>query len=138
MSWNTRLRQKQKQRINIMKLKSLKLSLLLGAAVAAMNLAAIAGPGPQEIYKPLNSKAEVSALKPGSMVAHECPHCGTMTVSKVGDDKSHAESHTCPVCKMKINYRDAGGGKAPKLGVIACVDEKTGKEMTARVCAAHK
>ncbi len=50
-------------------MKSLKLSLLLGAAVAAMNLAAFAGPGPQQVFKPLNSKAEVSALKPGSLAA---------------------------------------------------------------------
>ena len=119
-------------------MKTLKISLLLGAAVAAMNLAAIAGPGPQQVYKPLNSKAEVSALKPGSMVAHECPHCGAITTSKVGDDKAEAESHTCPVCKMKVTYKDAGGGKAPKAGFIACVDEKTGKEMSARVCAAHE
>ena len=121
-----------------MKLKSLKLSLLLGAAVAAMNLAAIAGPGPQQVYKPLDSKAAVSALKPGSMVAHDCPHCGTMTVSKVGDDKAHAESHTCPECKMKITYKDSGSGKGAKNGMIACVDAKTGKEMSARVCAAHE
>jgi|GEM_PF-4151389 len=32
-----------------------------------MKLAAIAGPGPQQVYKPLNSKEEVSALKPGSI-----------------------------------------------------------------------
>lgn len=119
-----------------MKIKSLKLTLLLGAALAAMNLAAIAGPD-RQTYVPLNSKAEVSALKPGSMVAHECPHCGTMTTSKVGNDKAHAESHTCPTCKMKITYKDTGGGKGPKVGFVACVDEKTGKEMTARVCAAH-
>jgi len=118
-------------------MKSLKFSLLLGAAVATMNLAAIAGPGPQQVYKPLNSKAEVSALKPGSMVAHECPHCGAITTSKVGDDKSHAASYTCPVCKMTITYKDAGGGKGPKVGTIACVDTRTGKEMSARVCAVH-
>jgi predicted RNA-binding Zn-ribbon protein involved in translation (DUF1610 family) len=118
-------------------MKSLKLSLLLGAAVAAMNVAAFAGPG-QQIFKPLSSKAEISALKPGSYVAHECPHCGTITVSKVGDDKSHAESHTCPECKMKITYRDSGSGKAPPAKLISCVDEKTGKEMSARVCAAHE
>jgi len=48
-------------------IKSLKLTLLLGAVFAAMKLAAIAGPGPQQVYKPLNSKEEVSALKPGSI-----------------------------------------------------------------------
>lgn len=121
-----------------MKMKSLKLSLLLSLAVAVMNLNALAGPGPQQVFKPLKSKEEISALKPGSTVMHECPHCGTMTMSKVGDDKSHAESHTCPECKMKITYKATGGGKGPDAGRISCVDEKTGKEMSARVCAAKE
>ena len=116
-------------------MKSLKLTLLLGAALAAMNLSALAD---SQVFKPVASKAELGALKPGTMVAHECPHCGTITVSKVGDDKSHAESHTCPECKMKITYRESGSGKAPATKLVACVDEKTGKEMSARVCAAHK
>ena len=121
-----------------MKMKSLKLNLLLGAAVAAMNLAAFAGPGPQQVFQPLKSKQELSVLKPGTQVAHECPHCGTITVSKVGKDQAHAEGHTCPVCKMTITYRDTGGGKGPKLPLIDCVDVKTGKKMSARVCAANK
>ncbi len=121
-----------------MKLKSLKLSLLLGAALAVMNLTAFAGPGQQQIFRPLNSKQEVSALRPGTHVAHECPHCGTIAISKVGDDKSHAESHTCPECKMKITYRESGSGKAPAARLVSCVDEKTGKEMSARVCAAKE
>ena len=118
-------------------MKSLKLSLLLGAAVAAMNLAAIAGPGPQQVFRPVN-KQELSVLRPGTQVAHECPHCGTIAVSKVGKDQAHAEGHTCPVCKMKVTYRDTGGGKGPRLRLIDCVDVKTGKKMTARVCALHK
>ena len=116
-----------------MNMKSLKLTLLLGAAVAAMNIAAFAD---SQVFKPVASKAEMGALKPGTMIAHECPHCGTITVSKVTADKSHAESHTCPECKMKITYRESGSGKAPATKLIACVDEKTGKEMSARVCAA--
>ena len=118
-------------------MKSLKLSLLSGIAMAAMSLTAMAGPG-QQVFQPLNSKEEISALKPGSDIAHECPHCGAMTVSKVGKDKSHAESYTCPVCKMTIVYRDSGSGKAPKAGLIECQDTKTGKRMTAKVCAARK
>ena len=118
-------------------MKSLNFSFLIAAAVAVLNLSAFAGPG-QQIFKPLSSKAEISALKPGSRVAHECPHCGTMTVSTVGDDKAHAESHTCPECKMKITFRDAGGGKATPTRLVSCVDVKTGKEMSARVCAAHE
>ena len=118
-------------------MKSLKLSLLLGAAVAAMNLAAIAGPGPQQVFRPVN-KQELSVLRPGTQVAHECPHCGTIAVSKVGKDQAHAEGFTCPVCKMKITYRVSGSGKAPSTRLIDCVDVKTGKKMTARVCALHK
>ncbi|MEQ1862163.1 MAG: hypothetical protein ABMA13_19780 [Chthoniobacteraceae bacterium] len=118
-------------------MKSLKLTLLLGAAFAAMNLAAFAGPGPQQVFRPV-TKQELGVLKPGTQVAHECPHCGTIAVSKVGKDKAHAESHTCPVCKMTVTYRDSGSGKAPKTGLIDCVDAKTGKKMTARVCALHK
>ena len=134
VSWNTRLR-KTNSDPNI-KMKSLKLSLLLGAAVAALNVAAIAGPDPQ-VYRPVN-KQELSVLKPGTQVAHQCPHCGAIAVSKVGKDQAHAESHTCPVCKMKVTYRNTGGGKGPRLAMIDCVDATTGKKMSARVCAAHK
>ena len=118
-----------------MKFKSLKLTLLLGAALAAMNLAAFAD---SQVFRPLNSKRELSVLTPGTQVAHECPHCGAIAISKVGKNQAHADSHTCPVCKMKITYRDSGSGKAPRIGLIDCVDTKTGKKMTARVCAAHK
>lgn len=117
---------------------TLKLSLLLGAAVAAMNLTALAGPGPQQVFRPLNSQQELSVLKPGTQVAHECPQCGTITVSKIGKDQSHATSHTCPECKMKVTFRDIPGGKVPKVGMLQCVDAKTGKAMSASVCAAHK
>ena len=86
-----------------MKIKSLKLTLLLGAALATMNLAAFAGPGPQ-VFRPLHSKQELSVLAPGTQVAHECPHCGAITISKADKEHSQAESFTCPVCKMKITY----------------------------------
>lgn len=119
-------------------MKSLKLTLLLGAALAAMNLAALAGPGPQQVFRPLNSKQELSVLTPGTQVAHECPHCGAITISKADKEHSQASGFTCPVCKMQVTYRDTGGGKGPRLGLIDCVDTKTGKKMTARVCALHK
>ena len=119
-------------------MKSLKLTLLLGAALATMNFAALAGPGPQQVFRPLGSKHELSVLTPGTQVAHECPHCGAITISKADKEHSQAEGFTCPVCKMKITYREAGGGKAPPTRLIDCVDVKTGKKMSARVCAAHK
>ena len=61
-------------------MKSLRFTLLLGAALAAMNLAALAD---SQVFKPLRSVAELSALRPGTEVAHECPHCGAISISKV-------------------------------------------------------
>jgi predicted RNA-binding Zn-ribbon protein involved in translation (DUF1610 family) len=120
-----------------MKAKITKLSLLLCAALAASTAATIAGPGPQDVYRPLHSKQELSALKPGTRIAHECPHCGTITVSKAQKDMSHAEGFTCPTCKMEFTYRDSGSGKGGKQALIDCVDAKSGKKMSARVCAMH-
>ena len=116
-------------------MKSLKLSLLLGLLLAAMSLPALAG-GPQT-YLPIRSKQELSVLKPGTQVAHECPHCGAITISKADKEISHAAGFTCPVCKMTITYRDSGSGKASATKLIDCVDVKTGKKMSARVCAVH-
>ena len=114
-----------------------KLHLALALAAAMLTTSAIAGPDPQ-VYRPLRSKQELSALAPGTQVAHECPYCGAIAVSKVGKDQTHADGFTCPVCKMKVTYLDTGGGKGPKIGLIDCVDAKTGKKMSARVCAVQK
>ena len=122
-----------------MKNISLKLSLLLGAALLAMNLSAFAGPDGRT-FRPVKSREELSVLTPGTEVAHECPHCGTIEITKADKDKAHAESHTCPECKMKVTYQASAGGKspAPNTRTIECKDEKTGKTMSAKVCAAHK
>ena len=118
-------------------MKLTKLHLALALAAGLFTTSAIAGPDPQ-VYRPLNTKQDLSVLTPGTQVAHQCPHCGAITVSKVGKDQAHAEGHTCPVCKMKVTYRDTGAGKGPKIGLIECVDAATGKKMTARVCAVQK
>ena len=110
------------------------LTVILTVAMTATS--AFAGPGPQQVFTPVKDRQALSVLKPGSYVAHECPHCGAIHTMKVTKDGSQAAGFTCPVCKMKFEYRDAGGGKA-KYGKISCVDVKTGKEMPARVCASH-
>ena len=118
-------------------MKLTKFSVFLFAVIAAFTFSAVAGPGPQDIYRPLRSKQELSALKAGTRIAHECPHCGSITVSKAQKDGSHAQGFTCPVCKMEYTYRDTGGGKGSKLALIDCVETKSGKKMSARVCAMH-
>lgn len=95
-----------------------------------------AGPGPQQVFRPVKTTKQLGALKPGSSVAHSCPHCGTLSIAKVDEEKSHAKGFTCPQCKMKFEYRDSGGGKARSTHIV-CVDAKSGKEMSAQVCASH-
>jgi transposase-like protein len=113
---------------------SLKRTFLALLALSALNIAAVAGPG--QVFQPLTSKNEISSLKPGTSMAVECPHCGTIVVSKVGFNHKHAAGFTCPACKMKIVYSATGSGKGTK-GMVGCVDEKTGRNMAVRVCAVH-
>lgn len=111
-----------------------------GAALAALLLATTAlhaGSAPQQVFRPVESRQALSALKPGTPIAQECPKCGAISIFKAAKDHSHAAGFTCPACKLKVSFRDAGGGKA-RVGYLACVDAKTGKEMSARVCAARE
>lgn len=110
---------------------------LAGVAFAALALIAApvyAGPDPQ-VFHPIRSTKELTALKPGTSMAVECPHCGTIAVTKAGKDDSHAKGFTCPECKMKFDFLDVAGGKA-KAAHLVCVDAK-GKQMPVKVCVAH-
>jgi predicted RNA-binding Zn-ribbon protein involved in translation (DUF1610 family) len=115
-------------------MKVAKMVGLLTAALMSLSIVSYAGPGPQAL-RPVKDRQELSSLKPGAAVAHECPHCGTLALTEADKEKSQAAGFSCPECKMKFTYRDVGGGKA-KAGRIECVDEK-GKVMSAKVCAKH-
>jgi predicted RNA-binding Zn-ribbon protein involved in translation (DUF1610 family) len=105
-------------------------------ASAALTCAPMyAGPGPQQIFRPVKDLRALSVLTPGFHVSHECPHCGTISISKVGTDKSHAEGFTCPDCKRKFTFLESGSGKA-RVGRFTCVDDK-GRQMSAKVCASR-
>ena len=115
-------------------MKITKISSLLAAVTIAASAAAYAGPGPQ-VLTPVRDRQELSTLKPGSQVAHECPKCGAIVLGKADKNKSQAAGFDCPHCKMHYTYKDVGGGKA-KVGRVECVDSK-GKVMSAKVCAAR-
>jgi predicted RNA-binding Zn-ribbon protein involved in translation (DUF1610 family) len=105
------------------------------AASALISSPAYAGPGPQQIFRPVKDLKALSVLTPGFHVSHECPHCGTIGISKVGTEKSHAKGFTCPECKRKYTFLESGSGKA-RVGRFTCVDDK-GRTMSAKVCASH-
>ncbi|MEO7300867.1 MAG: hypothetical protein ABI042_20060 [Verrucomicrobiota bacterium] len=92
------------------------------------------------IGKPLDTVADIEALKPGDTVAMACPKCKTITISKVEEGKGSVkrnvtrEQHQCPGCGNVI--KTTGVGKAATDKVVH-VCSKCGSEL-AFCCAMKK
>ena len=122
---------------------NIKLTFLLGAAVAAMNLAAYAGPGPQDFPVRVKTKKEAEACCiPGNKVALACKDCKTLD-AKSGEEKKSIlawfapdEKHDCSGCSGKITVKKAGGDKGATVGEFTHVCTKCG-ENSAYTCAMH-
>jgi predicted RNA-binding Zn-ribbon protein involved in translation (DUF1610 family) len=106
----------------------------IAIALALLCGAAQAGPGPQQTFAPVKSRAEAESLKPKTKIAITCPSCGAVTVSSVDKGKAHLHSFDCPVCKHSFEMDPVGSGKA-SAGRLVCRDSVTGKEMPLRICA---
>ena len=130
-------------------MKSFKLSLLLGTAVAAMNLTALAGPGPgtwpPNFPTHVKTKAEAeSCCKPGEKVAMACADCKT-SIAKDGEKEKKGimawfapdSMHDCDGCKGKITYTGNPAGKSPQTRTYKHVCSKCGPD-SAYSCATHK
>jgi hypothetical protein len=127
---------------------TLKLTLLLGTAVAAMNLTAFAGPGPgtwptgyPTVVK-TKKEAEV-CCQPKEKVALACKDCKTVT-EKSGDEKKGIlawfkpdEKHDCSGCGGKITLKTPGSGKSGTTAAYSHTCSKCGDE-SAYTCATHK
>ena len=94
---------------------------LITPAPADANAQKVAGAAAL-IGKPINTVAEVEALKPGDQVAMACPKCNTITVSNVQGGKGAVketrarEQHQCPGCDNVI--KTTGVGKAATDKVV--------------------
>lgn len=131
-----------------MKTKStLKLTLLLGTAVAAMNLAAYAGPGPGNwptgfpTHVKTKKQAEECCL-PREKVALACADCKTVN-EKDGKDKKGIlawfapdDKHDCSGCGGKVVLKKLGD-KTLTAGDYTHTCSKCG-ENSAFTCATHK
>jgi hypothetical protein len=127
----------------------MKLSLLLGTAVAAMNLTAFAGPGPGN-WPPgfptqVKTKAEaMECCKPGEKVALACKDC-KMSIEKDGEkDKKSIlswfaadDKHDCSGCGGKITLKGNPASKAPQTSEYTHTCSKCG-DNSAYTCATHK
>ena len=128
---------------------TLKLSLLLGTAVAAMNLTAFAGPGigglPTDFPTQVKTKAEAeSCCKPGEKVALACKDCKTVNAKDGDKDKKGIlawfapdSMHDCDGCKGKITYKEHGAGKGTGSSEYKHVCSKCGPD-SAYSCSTHK
>lgn len=131
---------------------NLKLTLLLGAAVAAMNFTALAGPGPgggawpPNYNRQVKTKAEAEeCCKPGEKVALACKDCKTVT-EKGGEDKKGIlswfapdDKHDCSGCggKMTLKQIPAGKGTTTSVSGYTHVCSKCGDD-SAFTCTTHK
>ena len=130
-------------------MKSFKLSLLLGTAVAAMNLTTYAGPGPGTwptgFPTHVKTKAEAeSCCLPKEKVALACKDCKTSTEKDGEKDKKGIMAwfapdsmHDCEGCKGKVTYKEHGSGKATGHAAYKHVCSKCGPD-SAYTCATHK
>lgn len=129
---------------------TLKLSLLLGAAVAAMNLTAFAGPGPGggwpagfPTHVTTKKQAEACCL-PKEKVALACKDCKTVNEKDGEKDKKGIlgwfkpdSMHDCDGCKGKVTYKEHGAGKGTGSSTYKHVCSKCGPD-SAFTCATHK
>ena len=70
-----------------------RMTSMVGLAVVAMlSFATVpvqAGPGPQQVYTPVKTRAEAEALPSNTKIAVTCPSCDAVSVSTVDKEKSH-------------------------------------------------
>ena len=124
---------------------TLKFTLLLGAAVATMNVAAIAGPGPLWPHgypKRVNTKEEAAdCCKARARVALACPDCKTTAVGKNGKGImawfKPDSTHDCSGCGGRITVKYSASGKGAPYGTYKHVCSKCGKD-SPYVCTDHK
>ncbi len=83
---------------------------------------AVAGPGPQQIFTPVETMKQAEAIKPGKTIAFSCGNCGSMSVTVADTDRSYLHGYTCDRCKKKFVRRDNAHGQA--LGSFVCEDDE--------------
>ncbi|MEO8352125.1 MAG: hypothetical protein ABI680_10370 [Chthoniobacteraceae bacterium] len=72
---------------------------------------AVAGPGPQQIFRPVKTMKQAESIKPGHAIAFSCGNCGSMSVTVADKDRSYLRGHTCDNCKKKFVLRQNAHGE---------------------------
>ncbi len=89
----------------------------LGAVAAALFIVTLApqaqaGPGPQQVYRPVATMTAAEQIPVGSKIAFSCDNGGPVTVVTVDKDRSYLKGFTCPVSKRVYRLMPGGGGRA--------------------------
>jgi predicted RNA-binding Zn-ribbon protein involved in translation (DUF1610 family) len=81
---------------------------------------AVAGPGQQEVYRPVLTLKQAANIKPGTRLATECGLCGTMKTMVADTGRSYLHSYTCETCHRKFVLRTNAHGET--YGAYICDD----------------
>jgi len=121
---------------------TLKFGLMLGVAVATMNFAAVAGPGPQDIPNRLRNREEAEKVEKGTQVALACKDCKNLDVKTADEKRGFLDwfkpeaKHDCAGCGGKMALKAPGSGKAGTTAEYTHVCTKCGDD-SAYACSAH-
>jgi hypothetical protein len=87
----------------------------LGALAAAIFVASFtpqanAGPGPQQVFRPVTTMKQAESIPVGETISFSCGNCNGATTMTVDKDRSYLKRFTCPSCKRKFRVISPGGG----------------------------
>ncbi len=97
--------------MNITKYSKTLVALVADVFAVALVSEAQAGPGPQQIYRPVMTMTAAQQLPVGSKIAFSCNNGGPVTVVTVDKERSYLKGFTCPVSKRVYRFSPGGGGR---------------------------
>ena len=97
-----------------------KIHKALGALAAALFIITLApqaqaGPGPQQIYRPVVTMSAAQEIPVGSRIALSCDNGGPVSVFTVDKDRSYLKGFTCPVSKRYYRLMPGGGARSGEI-----------------------
>ena len=103
-------------------MKANTITRILWSALLALGVIApaVAGPGQQEVYRPVSTLKQASSIKPGARIAIECGGCGAVKTMAADRERSYLHGYTCETCHRKFVLRTNAHGET--RGAYICDD----------------
>lgn len=72
-----------------------------------------AGPGPQQVFRPVQTMEAAKKIPVGSRIALSCDNGGPVTVVTVDKDREYLKQFKCAVSKRLYRFSPGGGANSP-------------------------